>query len=216
MNAPEVSIVMPVLNAANTLSAAIESILGQSFSCFEFVVCDDGSTDTTLEVARSYATRDRRMRVIHRDHRGIVPALREACALAKGRYLARMDADDIAHPKRLEKQFALMEANPGIGLCGVHVQMAGGTIGIGRRRYERWINALDTHEAIVREMFVECPVAHPTFFLRRNAYEAVGGYQDAGWAEDYDLIMRMWLTGHRFGKVGEVLLDWHERPARHS
>jgi len=216
MNAPEVSIVMPVWNAADTMSAAIESILRQTFSRFEFIVYDDGSTGASPAIAETFAARDPRVRVVHRAHHGIVTALREACALAQGRYLARMDADDIAYPERLEKQFALMEATPDVALCGTHVHMAGGKVGIGRRRYERWINALDEHEAIARELFVECPVAHPTFFMRREAYVAVGGYQDADWPEDYDLVMRLWLAGHRFAKVPEVLLDWYEHSHRHS
>jgi glycosyltransferase involved in cell wall biosynthesis len=216
MTSPDVSIVMPFWNAADTLAAAIDSVLAQSFSDFELILFDDGSTDESLEIARGSAARDGRIRIIQSEHIGIAAGLRRACADARGRYIARMDADDVAYPNRIEKQHALMEANPDVGLCGAQVRMTGGAIGSGRLRYERWLNALATHDGIVRELFVECPIAHPTFFMRRDIYETVGGYLDTEWAEDYDVCMRFWLAGARFAKVGEVLLDWHEHGNRLS
>jgi hypothetical protein len=86
----------------------------------------------------------------------------------------------------------------------------------GARRYERWINALTTPDDIERELFVECPLAHPTLLLRRAAVEAVGGWRDPGWPEDYDLVLRLWVARWRLGKVDEVLLDWRESPDRLS
>ncbi len=216
MNAPEVSIVMPVWNAASSLDAAVQSILHQSFSDLEVILWDDGSTDESPAIARRWAQRDSRIRLMVTSHKGIVAALRLACAQSRGRYIARMDADDTAHPERIARQFALMESDSDVALCGTHVRMCGAQVGSGRLRYESWINALTTHEAIVREIFVECPIAHPTFFMRRDAFDAVGGYRDAGWAEDYDLCMRFWRAGYCFAKVDAVLLDWHERDNRHS
>lgn len=216
MNSPKISIVMPVWNAAKTLGPAIESLLNQTCPDFEFLVYDDGSSDGSLDIAQQYARADRRIRVVSAKHTGIVEALSQACSLARGLYLARMDADDVAHPSRLERQLSLMEANPQVGLCGAHVSMSGDEVGSGRLRYEAWINSLSTHEQVVRELFVECPIAHPTFFMRRDIYKHVGGYRDAGWAEDYDLCMRLWLHGARFAKVDEVLLNWCEHHDRHS
>jgi hypothetical protein len=86
----------------------------------------------------------------------------------------------------------------------------------GALRYERWINGLNTHDAIVRDIFVECPIPHPTFFLRADAVEVVGGYREMGWPEDYDLVLRLWEGGGRFGKVPEVLLRWREGDDRLS
>lgn len=216
MNGPKVSVILPFWNAADTLSAAIDSILNQTFLDWELILFDDGSADESAHIAGSYEQRDSRIRLLRAPHAGIVKSLQDACSQARGRYLARMDADDVAYPTRLEKQLHLMEMNPAVGLCGVQVKMVGEKIGMGRRRYERWINGLLSHDAIVRELFVECPIAHPTFFLRRDSYETIGGYRGCGWPEDYDLCMRCWLAGVRFAKIDEVLLEWHDRPNRLS
>ena len=216
MSAPRVSVVLPCFNAHATLSRAIESIQNQTFTDWELLIFDDGSTDASLDIAREFAAIDPRIRLIASPHVGLVQALQRACAEAQGEFIARMDADDWAYPERLARQVRLMADAPGVALCGTQAIMTGTDIGYGRRRYEHWINAQVTHEAIVRELFVECPLPHPTFLMRRDCFEHVGGYQDRGWAEDYDLCMRMFLAGMRFGKVAEPLLDWTESSARLS
>lgn len=216
MQRPAVSVVLPFFNAAGTLSAAVASIRGQTFGDWELILFDDGSQDGSAEVARACAADDRRIRVVASGHVGIVEALRRGCAEARGEFIARMDADDVAAPTRLERQLALMRADPEVALCGTQVEMVGPDVGSGRRRYEAWVNGLVTHEAMVRELFVECPVPHPTFLMRRAAFEQVGGYQDRGWAEDYDLCMRLFAAGLRFGKVPERLLAWWDAPGRLS
>jgi hypothetical protein len=86
----------------------------------------------------------------------------------------------------------------------------------GALRYERWVNSVITPEDMHRDLFVECPIPHPSLMVRRSAFELVGGYRDMGWPEDYDLLLRLWEAGYRFGKVPEVLLEWRERPDRLS
>jgi len=216
MAVPAVSVILPFFNAENTLRPAIESIQRQRFRDWELIAFDDGSDDGSLQVVEALAHKDPRIRVLSAEHRGIVAALRDACDAAKGRFLARMDADDIAHPDRMGLQMAAMEAEPAAAVCGARVRIVGESIGLGRRRYETWINRLVRHEDMVRELFVECPLPHPTFFMRRAAYEQAGGYRDQGWPEDYDLIMRFWQGGWRLIKTPEILLEWHERPARLS
>ncbi|NIA14221.1 MAG: glycosyltransferase [Nitrospiraceae bacterium] len=216
MALPTISVVLPCLDAAETLGEAVESIRAQTFTDWELVLVDDGSTDTSPEIARRFAAMDRRIRPAAGSHAGIAGVLERGCALARGSYIARMDADDIAHSERLQRQLDCMTADPRIGICGTQVRMTGGTIGPGRRRYETWINALISHDDIVRELFVECPLAHPTFMIRRDVFNAAGGYEDHGWAEDHDLCMRLFLAGARFAKVAEPLLDWRESPGRLS
>ncbi|MCX5758406.1 MAG: glycosyltransferase [Candidatus Hydrogenedentes bacterium] len=211
-----VSVVMPCFNAAGTLVRSLDSLGAQTFLDWELVLVDDGSEDGTLGITWEAAAHDVRIRVIGRGHEGIVSALQCGCAEARGTLIARMDADDVAHPERLARQVAFMQEHPDVALCGTGVTMTGERIGYGRRRYETWINALTAHDDIVRELFVECPLPHPTFCIRRDAFETAGGYQDRGWAEDYDLVMRMFLAGMRFGKVGEPLLEWFESPGRLS
>ncbi len=216
MARPRVSVVLPFLNAQETLARAVQSIQEQTFEEWELILFNDGSTDGSGRIAEKAAGDDSRIRVIGSEHVGIVEALSRGCSEARGEYIARMDADDVSHPERLERQLAEVERDPRIGLCGTQVRMVGKSIGFGRRRYEKWINALVTHEEIERELFVECPLPHPTFFMPREAYVEAGGYQDHGWPEDYDLCMRMFLMGRRFAKVAAPLLDWTESPARLS
>jgi len=216
MPGPAVSILLPVYDAADTLSEAIDSICAQTWPDWELIVFDDGSTDGTLEVAQSFARNDRRIRVLPSAHAGIVDALRNAAKAAEGPYLARMDGDDIAQPVRLERQMEAMAADNDLALCGTHVTMFGESIGEGRRLYETWLNHFTCHEEMAREIFIECPIAHPTFLMRRSWFECVGGYQDRGWPEDYDLVMRLYLAGGRLGTVPEALLAWREHGHRLS
>jgi hypothetical protein len=128
-----------------------------------------------------------------------------------------MDADDVAYSTRIAKQVELLDTQPDVGACGTLVRYFP-RVGVqgGAQRYEAWINTLIHHDEIVRDIFVECPIAHPTMALRRGTLEAAGGYQDNGWPEDYDLLFRLWTSGTRFAKVPEVLLRWRERPDRVS
>lgn len=213
---PRISVIVPCFNAGATLAQSMESILGQTWDDFEVVWFDDGSTDDSAAIAAGYAQSDPRVRLIRSEHVGIVEALGRACSEARGRFLARMDADDVAHPERLARQMALFEDDPRIGLCGTQVRGIGEEIGSGRKRYEDWVNSLVTHEAMSREIFVECPIPHPTLMIRREVYDAVGGYGVADWAEDYDLVLRCYRAGYRMGKIAEPLLDWRNGPDRLS
>lgn len=213
-----VSVLLPVRDAEEHLPEAIASLEAQTLgNGFEVVAVDDGSTDGTPDQLRAWADRDARVRVVTQPALGIVSALERARNEAHGRYLARMDADDVSLPTRLERQLDLLEADPDMVGCGTLVEyFPRERLRDGALRYERWINAAVDPDGIERSIFVECPLAHPTFFLRAEAVEAVGGYRDAGWAEDYDLVLRLWAAGGRFGKVPEVLLRWREGASRLS
>ncbi|CAN5727545.1 glycosyltransferase [soil metagenome] len=157
------------------------------------------------------------MKVYAQEEEGIVPALQRAVAASKGEILVRMDADDVAYSSRIERQVELLEQQPEIGACGTLVRyFPRGSVAGGAQRYEMWINALVDHDDITRDIFVECPIAHPTLAIRRKVLEQVGGYQDNGWPEDYDLVFRLWTHGIAMAKVPEVLLRWRERVDRAS
>ena len=212
-----VSILMPCRDAAEHIGAAIASIREQTFPDFEVVAVDDGSIDDTFGLLYDWAREDGRVRVLQTRGRGLVAALASGLAAARGRLVARMDADDIAEPTRLEKQVALMDGDPRIAACGTGVQyFPEEAVRDGARRYERWINGLVTHEEIARGVFVECPIAHPTLMVRRHILLGVGGYRELGWPEDYDLVLRIWSAGYRMAKVPETLLRWREYPERAS
>ncbi len=215
--APQISVLLTVRNGMGVVGRALESLSRQTFSDFEVVVVDDGSTDGTGEVLRSKEQEDNRIRVFTREPMGIVPALEFARAQAKGRHLARMDADDGAFSERFKLQMELMTSDPRIVLCGTGIAyFPREAIREGALRYESWINGLTAHDALVQDLFVECPIPHPTFLLRADVMDLVGGYRDMGWPEDYDLLLRLWEGGGRFGKVPAVLLRWREGEERLS
>ncbi len=214
---PPISVLVPVRDGEAVVRNALESLSRQTFSDFEVVVVDDGSTDGTSEVLQSIADEDPRVRVFHREPMGIVPALEFARQQARGLFLARMDADDGAFSDRLQRQMELMTSDRRIVLSGTGIAyFPRESVKDGALRYESWINNLTNHEALVRDLFVECPIPHPTFLLRADVVDLVGGYRDMGWPEDYDLVFRLWVGGGRFGKVPEVLLRWREGDDRLS
>lgn len=208
--------ILPCRNAEDSLAPCLDSLLAQTYGDFEIILFDDGSEDSTPAIATSYADRDRRVQIVSSEHVGIVAALERACAVARAPILARMDADDVALPTRFSKQLDYLSQHPGVALCGTQVESIGEPRGPGGARYDTWVNGLVSDEQIVRELFVECPLPHPTFMMRREAFEEIGGYRDFGWAEDYDLVMRMRLAGYRFGKVAEPLVQWRHSPGRLS
>lgn len=199
-----------------TLGAAIESIRAQTCTDWELLLFDDASEDDAFAVANDFTMIDSRIRIIARERVGIVAALQRLSAEARGEFVARMDGDDVSHPTRFERQLALLRGDESIALCGCFVEAVGTELGEGGARYYEWINSLTSPEDIDREMFVECPIAHPTFFMRRYVFEAAGGYQDRGWAEDYDLMLRLWGCGARFANVAEPLLQWRNEATRLS
>ncbi len=217
MTTPLVSVLLPCRDVEETLDQALVSLAAQTLTSLEIIAVDDGSKDRTAELLAGWARRDPRIRPVSTGRRGLVAALSTAAAQARGRLLARMDADDIADVARLERQVAFLDANPDTAACGTGVRyFPRRLVRDGARRYERWINSTVQPSEIERELFVECPIPHPTLMLRRSAFDRVGGYRDPGWPEDYDLVLRLWEAQYGLGKVPDVLLAWRERPDRLS
>ena len=173
---------------------------------------DDGSTDASADIAEAHA--DGRFRVLRQPRTGLVFALERARAEARGELLARMDGDDVALPGRLELQVAAMQ-DEGLDACGGRIEYFPHPTE-GAQRYADWINSLTTTEAAARDVFVECPLPHPTLVVRREALERAGGYQGRGWPEDYDLVLRLWAGGARFRNVAEQVLRWRDHLGRLS
>jgi len=211
---PDLSVVLPVRNAEHTLGEALESCRGQTFERLELLVVLNGCEDGSAEIAARHAGEDGRVRVLESAAEGgVTEAQRVGVAAARAAVVARMDADDVSHPTRLQKQWALLAADPALAAVGCGVRLIQSE-GEGMERYVDWVNSLATPEAVARERFVECPVIQPSMMMRREALELVGGYEETAWAEDHDLILRMLARGLRIGKVEEVLLDWRDGPER--
>lgn len=221
-----VSVLLPVRDAEATLPAALASIARQSLSDWECVIVDDGSRDASASIARSFADRDARFRVVSRPASGLVAALEAGRALCQSPLIARMDADDLMHRDRLAAQVAALD-DDSLTAVGSHVRLfprsaptrsdrAGGASRgrdrSGLREYETWLNSLSMPDDIARDAFIECPIAHPTLMIRHEALS----YRDHGWPEDYDLLLRLLADGKRIGMVPRRLLQWRDGPARLS
>jgi glycosyltransferase involved in cell wall biosynthesis len=202
-----VSVVMPAYNAGRYLSQAIESVLAQSYPDFELIVIDDGSTDTTLAIAREYASRDVRVKVYTQSNRGFAETLHRGFELAASDWVFRMDADDLMRPNRLERQLAFLADHPELAVASSlvrHIDDRNRVIGKDNSR-------LFTHEAIqelvtANELIGFC---HPASVLRKSAVQAVGGYRKQFWpAEDIDLWNRLAEKGYKMLVQPEYLLDY--------
>ena len=157
---PLISVVLSVYNGEKYLAEAIESILTQTYENFEFIIIDDGSTDKSLEIIKSYS--DRRIVLISRENRGLVSSLNEGIEKAKGKYIARMDADDISFNTRFEEQVTFMEANKSIGVCGTAI------IGFGEGMVERISTYATQNSRLQTELLFSSIFAHPTVMIRRE------------------------------------------------
>lgn len=211
--------VLPTFNAGGTVARAIASVRAQTFTDWELIVVDDGSTDATAEVLRAWAAADPRVRVLARSHEGLVAALNAGVAAARGRLVARMDADDESFPERLAEQAAFLQApaNTTVGVVSCLVEFGGErVVREGYARHVDWINSLVTPEQIALNRFVESPQAHPSVMFRRELVERHGGYRGGDFPEDYELWLRWLDAGVQIAKVPRVLLRWNDSSERLS
>ncbi len=213
---PRVSVLLPVHQAESTLSVCLSSLRRQDEQDWECVLVDDGSTDGGADQARAFSARDPRVKLVRSRHAGLVAALNAGLAECRGRFVARMDADDLMHRRRLVEQADLLAAHPDWAGVGCHVRMfPRASLGPGNRAYEAWLNAMRSPEDVRREAFIECPVAHPTWMFRREVL-AGEAYRDRGWPEDYDLVLRLLTRGARIGVLARRRLGWRHGAGRLS
>ena len=210
-----ISVLLPARNAEATISLAIEGLLAQRGAPpFEVVCVDDASIDRTAALLHRFARGDSRVRLVPGEGRGLVPALQLGLSHCRGELIARMDADDVVHPDRLRLQVDLLSSDAALGAVGSLVRCFPGPLTPGLARLERWLDSVVTAEECAAARFVEAPLVHPSTTFRREALVAVGGWRDAGWAEDWDLLLRLTERGWRLAKVPEVLLFWRDSPRR--
>ena len=203
-------------DAAPTLERCLASLAAQTLREHEVVAVDDGSSDGSAGILAAWAARDARLHVWTTARRGLVPALATAVGAARADVLARMDADDVCVPERLELQWRRLREGPRVDVlgCRVRLQREDAAATAGMLAYVEWQNGLLAHEDIVRDLLVESPLVHPSVAVPASVLRTLGGYRDFEGPEDYDLWLRAERAGMRFGKLPEVLLEWWDSPAR--
>lgn len=187
--APTVSVVMGVYNAERTLSAAVESILSQSFTDFELIVVNDGSTDKTQEILADFARRDARVRVVTQTNQGLTRSLILGCELATGRYIARQDADDVSMPDRFRQQVALLEEAPTAVLVTCWVEDVSPE-GVSCAVHKELRHSLRLSSGVDHQL--TGIAAHGSVLMRRSSLMDAGGYRACFYyAQDSDLWLRL-------------------------
>ena len=199
---PLVSVIMPVYNPGEYLAEAIESILNQTFMDFEFIILCDDPSFKTREIIDNYQKNDNRIIVFYQKKEGLVASLNKGCSAAKGKYIARMDADDVSHPQRFEKQIEYLECNSDIGLCGT------------------WANLIDKNGRIIDffkpssspnlikwDLHFFCAIAHPSVIIRKSFFDRNGQYLDSDiHCEDYALWVRA-FNNTKMSNIPLVLIN---------
>ena len=202
---PLVTVLMSVYNEEDFLAEAVESILGQTFKDFEFLIVNDGSKDKSSEIAGKFAQTDRRIRLIEQENKGLVASLNRGLEEARGTLIARIDADDIAYPDRLEKQVAHMSKNPEVIASGSAI-----TLIDAQGQIIRQIEYPVTTDEVRKQMIEGSKLAHPAVMMRRAVVLEVGAYREAcRHAEDYDLWLRLLEIGE-IDNLDEPLLYYRQ------
>ncbi|MGE4579595.1 MAG: glycosyltransferase [Desulfuromonadales bacterium] len=216
MTSPAVSLLLAVRNEERFLPAALASIFRQSFTDWELVAVDDGSTDGTPAIlAQAGQHFPDKVRIIRQPAKGLVEALNLGLERCRAPLVARMDGDDVCHPHRLFAQHTYMQYHPEVAVISCHIRhFPRPQLSEGMKTYEAWQNSLLTHEDIQRDRYVESPLTHPSVMYRRQAVLAAGGYRELPWAEDYDLWLRLIRAGARFARLPRTLFYWRDRPDR--
>lgn len=205
---PKISVIMGVYNTGERkiLEKSIGSILNQTYGDFEFIICDDGSTDETLNLIKDICKNDERVKIIqNKQNKGLTYSLNKCLKLINGQYIARMDADDESSLDRFEKQLRFLEENPEYQLLSTCINLFDSEGVWGERIYK---------SEVTKESFLfNTPIAHPTVFAKKEAFECVNGYNDAKYTyrnEDYDIFMRMFAKGIKMYIMPEKLLNFRE------
>ncbi len=210
-----ISIVLPVWNAEETITNAVNSVLSQTLSDLELIVVNDGSTDSTSEIVNTIAANDNRLRQITIAHAGVAEAFNTGLREAKWKYIARMDADDEMSITRLEKQVQYLAEHPEIGVVSSLVEYGGDRkTQEGYALHVDWINTLISPDQIALNRFVESPVCNPSVMFRKELVDKFGEARSGNFPEDYEMWLRWMDAGVLFAKIPEVLFTWNDLPSR--
>lgn len=210
----DVDVLLPVRDGASTLREALDSVRTQTLRSLRCLILDDGSTDATSGIATAAAGADARFVHVRLSARGIVGALNEGITQLRAPFAARMDADDRMHPTRLERQIGFLRRHPDVDVVSCRVDFFGDELTPEMAAYRDWLNAIVEPEELVRDLFVESPLPHPSVTMKSESLAALGGYRDLPFPEDYDLWLRAWRAGWRFAKLADTLQSIRDHPLR--
>lgn len=204
--------ILPFRNVSAWLDEAIASIVRED-ALDAVVLVDDGSVDASSTIAALHARRDQRIEIVRTEGVGLPRALERGRARARARYLVRMDGDDVSLPGRIAAQCAFLDAHPEVAAVGCAVEVFPDP-SEGLERYVAWQNGIRTPMEHRHALFIEAPLCHPSTTLRAEAVEAVGGWRDGPFPEDYDLWLRLDAAGFGLAKLDRLGLRWRHRPGR--
>ena len=201
---PLISIIMPVYNAADYLKAAIQSILSQTYSHWELIIIDDASTDSTPKILKSFS-RNSKIKIFKNSRNlGVAASLNRALSLSRGQYIARMDADDISHPNRLQKQLKFLQSHPKIVACGVQAEIINGqNQAVGTRSFPQ--GSQSCHDYLM----LTSPILHPTLLAKADIYKKIGYTAKYKTAEDWELYFKFLNFGH-LNNLPETLYSYRQ------
>ena len=219
MNDPEtlVSILMPARNAGAFIEECINSVLKQTYENWELIIVDDGSSDSTSEIAHRYQEFDSRIAVLNQPHKGIIQALRSALFHSKGKFITRIDADDIMPEYKIETLVTLLnKAGENHVATGFVEYFSSGQLGNGYKKYEKWLNRLTENSGNFSEVYRECCIASPCFMVFRKDLDRCGAFENDVYPEDYDLVFRFYKHGLKVVGSNRVLHRWRDHPQRNT
>lgn len=209
---PLVSVIMPVFNGETFLKESIQSILNQTYKNFEFIIINDGSTDTSASILSHFTNKDNRIKIYtFLDNAGVVRCLNKGIELSQGKYIARMDADDISLPNRLKKQVLFLEQNPKYYLIGSQTEMInqkGKQLGVFTQLYSSY------EELKISSLFYS-PFSHPTIMIKKEFLNSTSYHSDFHKIEDYDLWIRL-LENNFASNLNETLLLYRIHPGQET
>lgn len=212
---PLVSVIIPFYNAQKTLNEAIESIAKQTLEQFECILVNNNSSDGSVEIAQAWVEKDSRFKLVHEKQQGVMFASNKGSACAIGKYIARMDADDISLPNRLQAQSEFLDSSPEYGAVSGLVEYVPHHANTeGFQRYVYWVNSVRSYAEILNNMFVESPIVNPTAMWRKELTDTHGMYKHGEFPEDYELWLRWLNNGVKICKLDKPVLKWFDSETR--
>lgn len=210
----KVSIILPFFNAEKTLKKAIESIVNQEYSDYELILINNNSTDKSKKIALSFVEIYKNVLLFNEAQQGVVFASALGLLKASGSYIARMDADDIAFPQKINLQVNYLNQNTTIDALATVVRFESNLKSKGFQRFVNWSNSVLSTEEIFLSRFIEFPLVNPSIMFRRKSIEKFGFYENGDFPEDYELFLRWIEKGANFAKINKPLLQWNDSESR--